>query len=651
MKRSAFVVLAFVAAARPGAAQQFQQVGTGLPGPVVWSEGVEVFDANGDGKLDVLFANGVGFSGSGTPLAPTLLINQTSVGGPITFADQTAARFPAGFVQQAKSLNVLDADGDGDIDVVFANAFGNQPSILINDGTGHFTNETAARFPVMTLNSFGVGFGDVDNDGDIDLVFDDQGGKARLFINDGTGHFTNNVPFQSVAQNKPEAQAVQLVDIDNDFDLDIIVDGKSTPQQLYINNGNGTFTFQSNVIPQGSGATYATDFSDLDNDNDIDGFYISLSGFDEGTARNNLIPSSSLTFTGSTQTVTPQPGDDDNDVIFLDANNDGIQDAIVGTLSGNNEKLYLNAGTFANGSFVYQPTGFTNVGDSTLDLATGDFDGDGRYDVVTAQGESGNFTNRVYRNTGPADTVDPNIGRVEPTASTVPLSVIQAGGLKRRAWIQDATYKRGQTFVKGRLDISAVKNGAMQSFSVPMKYMGGGIHRGAIQPAPSPTGTVGMDVTFSVHATDPPGNASDSAPTTFRICGAENYGTALPNSTGQAAHMAGINDPSVGTNNFSVTVTNLPPNVGVILLFGTAKVLPGTPFGNGLRFVGGSMEALKSHPVGAGGTLTVPFDFSELPLSPLQPGDTRFFQLRYGDPAGGGAMFNASDALEITICN
>src|SRR5262249_11156606 len=152
---------------------------------------------------------------------------------------ETAARFPAGFVQQAKALAVCDVDGDGDMDVVFANAFGSQPSILINDGTGHFTNETAARFPVISLNAFGVGFGDVDNDGDIDLVFDDQGGKARLFINDGTGHFTNNVAFQSVAQNKPEAQAVQLVDIDNDFDLDIIVDGKSTPQQLYINNGNG----------------------------------------------------------------------------------------------------------------------------------------------------------------------------------------------------------------------------------------------------------------------------------------------------------------------------------------------------------------------------------------------------------------------------
>jgi hypothetical protein len=649
MKRSLCVLCVLLGPAGPALAQQFQQVGTGLPGPVVWSEGVEVFDADGDDRVDVLFANGIGFSGSGTPLAPTLLMNQTS-GGPITFADETATRLPPGFVQQAKSLTVCDVDNDGDIDVIFANAFGNQPSILINDGTGHFTNETAARFPVISLNSFGVGFGDVDNDGDIDLVFDDQGAKARLFINDGTGHFTNNVPFQSVAQNKPEAQAVQLVDIDNDFDLDIIVDGKSTRQQLYINNGSGSFTFQTGVIPPGSTATYATDFSDLDNDNDIDGFYISLSGFDEGTARNNLIPGGGLTFTGSTATVTNQTGDDDNDVLFLDANNDGIQDVIVGSLSGPREKLFLNAGTFANGSFVYQTTGFTTLTDSTLDLATGDFDNDGRYDLVTAQGESGGFTNQVYRNTGWVDTVQPRIGRVEPTPPRVPLSTIQAGGLKRRAWIQDSTYKRGQTFAQARVDVTAVKDGSIQSFSAPMRYVGGGIHRAAIQPVASPTGTVGMDVTFSVHATDPQANASDSTPTTFRICGAENYGTPIPNSLGQTGHMIPVNDPSLGANNFSITITGLLPDAPGALFYGTAKLLPGVPFGNGLRFVDNKKRLRVVHS-DASGVVTVALDFTERPLSGLLPGETRYFQLRYTDLPAGGALFNTSDALEITFCD
>ena len=50
MKRAIPAVIALLAVARPGLGQQFQQVGTGLPGPVVWSEGVEVFDADGDGR-------------------------------------------------------------------------------------------------------------------------------------------------------------------------------------------------------------------------------------------------------------------------------------------------------------------------------------------------------------------------------------------------------------------------------------------------------------------------------------------------------------------------------------------------------------------------------------------------------------------------
>ena len=637
-------VVVVTVSARPIAAQQFQQVGSGLPGPVVWSEGVEAFDANGDGWTDVLFANV-------SNVLPTLLINHTNVGGPITFTDETAARLPAGFTLQATSLTVCDVDADGDLDVVVATKSGTQQRILINNGAGVFTDQTATRFPTLLLNSFGVGFGDVDGDGDIDLVFDSQGAKAHLLINDGTGHFADNGAFQAVAVPMPSAEAAQMVDIDNDSDLDIIVDGKNVGQQLYVNNGAGSFTFQGNTLPPGSQSTYATGWGDLDNDNDIDGAYISLTPFDEGTAQNNLVPSGTLSFTGSTSTLIGHNGDDDNDVVFVDANNDGILDLLVGSLGNNKEKLYLNNGTFANGSFVYQAMGFPTITDSTLDLALGDFDNDERWDVVTAQGESGNFTNRVYRNTGPLDTTAPRIGRVEPTPLRVPLSVIQNGGLKRRAWIQDATYKRGQTFNQAVLNVSAVKDGAVQNFSAPTRPIGGGLHRGAIQPAASPTGTVGMDVTFSVHATDRAGNASDSAPATFRICGAESYGTALPNSTGQAAHMVGVNDPSIGTNNFKVVISGLLPNGRGTLLYGTAKVLPGTPWGNGLLFIGGTLKRLTTTAANVFGIATVSFDFTHLPLSTLQPGETRYFQLKYADPPAGGGAFNLSDALEITFCD
>jgi len=646
-------------ATRTSAAQQFKEVINGIPGPIVWSEGVEVFDADGDGFLDVIYVNGVGFSSAGGNVPPTLLMNHTPPGGTITFVDETATRLPPGIALQGKGVTVCDVDNDGDIDIVIATAFGNQPRILINDGTGHFTDETATRFPSISLNSFGVGFGDVNNDGFVDLVFTDEGpnsfsspgGKAHLFINDGTGHFTDSASFLAAAANKVGAQNAQMVDINNDFALDIIVDGKSSGQQLYINDGTGNFTLQSSTLPAGSAQTYATDWADLDNDNDIDGAYISLSGFNEGTAQNNLIPGGTLSFTGSTTTLGGHNGDDDNDLLFIDANNDGLLDIVVGSLGNNQEKLYLNGGTFGAGSFVYQTNGFSLESDSTLDLAVGDFDNDGASDIVTAQGESGNFQNRLYHNRGATDTIPPRIGRIEATSALVPLSQIQSGGLARRAWIQDATYKRGQTFVKASLDISAVKDASTQTFSVPMRNVGGGIHRGVIQPAASPTGTVGMDVTFSVHATDPIMNASDSAQTTFKICGAEMYGTASPNSAGPGAHIFAINDPSVSANNFQVLITGLPHNVPGVLFYGTTRLATSIPFGNGQRWVGGPLKRLPVVNADPSGNAMIALDFTQPPLNTLMPGDARYFEFQYRDQAAGGANFNGSDALEVWLCD
>ncbi|MET0556015.1 MAG: VCBS repeat-containing protein [Vicinamibacteria bacterium] len=655
--RPAGLLLATLAAT-PVFAQQFQQ--TPLPpGPIVWTEAVEVFDANGDGRLDVLFGNGLGFSSAGGALAPTLLINTSPGVGTISFADETAARLPVGFTQQNKGLVVFDVDNDGDRDVVFANAFANQPTLLVNNGTGVFTNETATRLPAMTLNSFGGGFGDVDNDGDLDLVLADAGasafggvgGMARLFLNNGSGVFALAPATQLNAANKIGSQNAQLLDVDNDFDLDVIVDGKSAGQQLYLNDGAGTFTLQATTLPAGSANTYATDFSDLDNDNDLDGVYISLSGFNEGTAQNTLTRSSTLGFTGSQTTITTPPtGQDDNDVVFLDANDDGLQDFVVGSLANNQEKLYLNAGTFAAGSFVFQGGGFTSLTDSTLDLAVGDFDQDGRYDVVTGQGESGSFQNRVYRNTGAQDTRAPRIGRVEGAAALVPLSRIQGGGFARRAWVQDATYKRGQQFASARLDITAVKGPVTQSFSTPMRYVGGGLHRAPVEPTPDPGGRVGMDVTYRVHAVDPSANASDSAPVAFRICGAEGYGAALPNSTGFPGALVGVNDPSLGINAFSVQVTGLPAGRAGQLIFGTAKNAAGTPFGAGIRYVGGTVHRAGSVFANGSGVATVALDLTQHPFAGVaQAGLPLYFQFQYQDP--NASTINLSNALEVVFCN
>jgi hypothetical protein len=73
-------------------------------------------------------------------------------------------------------------------------------------------------------------------------------------------------------------------------------------------------------------------------------------------------------------------------------------------------------------------------------------------------------------------------------------------------------------------------------------------------------------------------------------------------------------------------------------------------FGNGLRWIGGSLKRLPLFQTDSAGNVNFPTDMTANPLNTVLPGDVRGFQLWYRDPLAGGAFFNASDALEITFC-
>jgi hypothetical protein len=211
-------------------------------------------------------------------------------------------------------------------------------------------------------------------------------------------------------------------------------------------------------------------------------------------------------------------------------------------------------------------------------MCVADFDGDGDYDAITGQGESGNFTDRYYRNAGPADTLPPRIGRVEAAPATVPLAAITSGGLVRHAWLQDATWDDGRAFATARLRIDTDKLGELGSSSAAMRHSGGQLFRGVIAPAPASTGLVGMHVSYRVEASDPNANTSVSSAQAFVICGSETYGTP---STVNSIALTG-NSPVLG-GTFTANAAGGPPGQPGLVLLGTGRA--SLPLYDGLLLV------------------------------------------------------------------
>ena len=156
--------------------------------------------------------------------------------------------------------------------VIFVQDFNLQPQLFVNDGAGFFTNETGARLPAMTLASSRAQFGDVDNDGDLDLYIVSGAanrftcGQYRLYINDGDGFFTDEHGDRTCRWVRCATTWTAIFgDIDNDFDLDIRTGSTGTNNsRLYRNDGAGVYS-EDGTVPSDS-SCYSYDFGDIDGD-------------------------------------------------------------------------------------------------------------------------------------------------------------------------------------------------------------------------------------------------------------------------------------------------------------------------------------------------------------------------------------------------
>jgi len=254
------------------------------------------------------------------------------------------------------SYDYADVDGDGDLDVMITGEDGASEvaALYINNGLGNFQIDT--KNPPNFFEGAGFGtmnFSDFDGDNDLDIVitgFNYQNKpKSNLYFNDGSGVFTraNNFAVEHVGNS-----ALDVGDIDNDGDLDIMISGQSVTYlpitKLYKNNGLGSFTVVNNTpfdfVEGGS-----IDFADIDGDSDLD---VLMTGSirNPGGANNRITKLYKNNGQGNFTLVnnTPFPGLNYSDAAFEDIDFDGDQDLIISGSANVNQyitNVYLNDGT------------------------------------------------------------------------------------------------------------------------------------------------------------------------------------------------------------------------------------------------------------------------------------------------------------------
>jgi hypothetical protein len=392
-----------------------------------WTNKVELADINSDGFVDRLFANGGGYDTPSTPVLSQIFLNH----GDGTFEDASASVL-GGQMMITRVIKVGDLNADGIPDIVLGTTFGTQSHLLLGTGGGAFTDVTSTNLPAADLSAGDLELGDVDADGDLDIAIVDWGddeptvalGGVRLWINDGAGVFTDATSGHIPERFVGFSWDLEMIDVDNDWDLDLAVSCKICGTSLlFRNDGSGTFTDVTSDHLPAFGNNYEFAPIDLDGDGFLDLVTINDGpqvehGLTEHVFRNDGT-GAYVDMTDAWWPKAANPGWDDNAVAGLDVDSDGDADFLIGSLDGP-DRLLINDGsgglTLADDVFdTPKPSG------GTLGFAVADLNGDGRLDVVDAGGEvSGSKDERIYFATDvvPVDTAAPVV-RWEAVGSSV----------------------------------------------------------------------------------------------------------------------------------------------------------------------------------------------------------------------------------------
>ena len=267
-----------------------------------------------------------------------------------------------------------DVDADGDLDVISAN-LGNSSTVFLNIGNGAFSESNQRIRRSGTTN--GIALGDIDGDGDLDALFANQTEQSKepndVWLNDGNGQFHES------GQKMDASRRVKLGDMDGDGDLDAFLVGDG-PNKIWFNNGDGTFSDSGQNL--GHRSSFEVALGDVDADGDLDAVVANRQQdrvwINDGAGH----------FEDSNQSLN---GSLTNDIKLGDLDGDGDLDIVIATGSGRRNYVYQNDGS---GEFTRSmDVGVHDV--AAIDI--GDLDGDGDLDAFL--GVRG--ANQVWLNQNP----------------------------------------------------------------------------------------------------------------------------------------------------------------------------------------------------------------------------------------------------------
>ncbi|HXH28697.1 MAG TPA: CRTAC1 family protein, partial [Candidatus Polarisedimenticolia bacterium] len=332
---------------------------------------IELLDLDGDGRPDLVFAN----AAADGKARPALYRNT----GGLRFEDVTA-RSKVAYRGIGTSATLADFDNDGDLDLYLAGAGGGR--LYANRGNGIFDDVTASAGAGLSGFVLGVSWADVDHDGDLDLyasrlpIPGEGGSGAVLLLNKGDKTFRDATAALGIGGPPGGSIGSVFSDLDNDRDIDVVLSAAGGRDALLDNRRESGFADRGKEAGLSDrGAGRGLSIGDVDGDGLPDLLFAGGSG-----PTRLFLNGPQHRFTE--RSIDKPAGAVDFGSVLFDADNDGDLDLF---LAGSAALLFVN-----DGSGVFRDatasTGLDRIAvRDGRGAATADLDGDGDLDLVVTR--------------------------------------------------------------------------------------------------------------------------------------------------------------------------------------------------------------------------------------------------------------------------